>query len=84
MPGPLATGVPLPRRDTCRDEISADSCCPKNRRSTVTLSRPMRGPALTTAIIALPVIALVATVIFAPSERPTARLVKIIRAWRSR
>jgi hypothetical protein len=39
---------------------------------------------LTTAIIALPVIALVATVIFAPSERPTARLVKIIRAWRSR
>lgn len=39
---------------------------------------------MTAAIIALPMMLLVAAVVFAPSERPTARLVKIIRAWRRR
>lgn len=39
---------------------------------------------MTAAFVALPMMLLVAAVVFAPSERPTARLVKIIRAWRRR
>jgi hypothetical protein len=34
--------------------------------------------------VAMPMMLIVAAVIFAPSERPTARLVRIIRAWRRR
>lgn len=34
--------------------------------------------------VAVPMTLVVAAVIFAPSERPTARLVKIIHAWRRR
>jgi hypothetical protein len=39
---------------------------------------------MTAAFIAVPIMLLVAAVVFAPSERPTARLVKIVRAWRRR
>jgi hypothetical protein len=53
------------------------------RSLTVSPDRP-GGAAMTAAFVALPMMLLLAAVVFTPSERPAARLVKIIRAWRRR